>query len=154
MSMFRNTRKAPAIVCRSLAVFASASVLVVLAGCATVTTPAGEPPAVAITPIPLTLPRAEPVVIDGNEVAWATRGKSIVVTLWGSSCAPQFSSSSAIDDDEVLVTFVDGQGDELCLEYLRQYDTDVLLPASVTGTPLTVSVSLPSSKTISGFVLQ
>ena len=131
---------------------ATIGALVTLSGCAW--TGVGS---AAVTPVPTVDPAATVVTIDGVELAWAERGETVVVKLWGDSCRDELSSVDAVAIDEVRVTFASPPGDSLCFQYLAQFPTGVRVPDSVTGLPLKVSVVLPAdsdSKTISGFVLE
>lgn len=138
---------------------ASVVALVALSGCTSTSSPDREPGfvAAAVTPVPTVDPAAKVVTIGGVELAWAERGKTVVVKLWGDSCRDELSSVDAVAIDEIKVTFVSTHGDSPCFQYLAQFPTGVRVPDSVTGLPLKVSVVLPAdsgSKTISGFVLE
>lgn len=131
----------------------AACLLISLGGCAPV--PAASTSSRALATI--TAAKSTPVVIDGVEVSWSTRGESILVSLWGNSCPPVLSSVAVNSDKELHVRFEGSQGDALCLEYLRQWSTEVPLPDQVDEVPLAVAITIPSypnDQTIPGFVLE
>jgi len=113
------------------------------------------PPPAALRAPP---PTFEPSEVElGTQVAWEERGKSVSVTVWGSSsCHHVPITTRVIESTEIVIDF-ELTGGDACTADLRSYSYIVEIPPGARGIPLTVSLTLPGwndEDTVKGIVLE
>ncbi|GAB3300693.1 hypothetical protein [Pseudoclavibacter terrae] len=94
--------------------------------------------------------------MEGPLVLWLDEGSSISVTTWGSSgCPAILTEVNAVDAQTLDLQYADTTAyvDQVCTADYAPHTSEIDLPADITGSPLTVSVSFDGEKPSASVVL-